>query len=136
MAPPLEPHLAWPLSAAEIRAAVGDEAPGVRIARPVRRRALDAVVRVTWVPEPDRLDLDGDPLLVVVSPIPVEGRAALRAVLRDEVLPDLGAWVRAALSADPQWKALRHVRRYVVHGHRVEIDERDGRGLVAASDPR
>lgn len=131
MASQLEQHLAWPVSPAEIRAAVGDDAADVRIRRPARKRPGDAIVRVTWVPDEDRSDLDGEPLLVVISPVQLERRGPLRATVREQVLPDLGAWIRSARSATDAWKSLRHVRRYAVDDHGLAIDEREGRGLMA-----
>lgn len=69
-------------------------------------------------------------LKVWVYPVAKRDHQAMRAVVEEQVLPDLTRWCREALAALEGWRLMRHERRWSVSGESVTAKERKGVGAL------
>lgn len=124
--------LAWPLTSTDIGAALGPRMAHVSAARfTARPRDDGTVLRVEWVPAlvsnygVGRMPSHMLGLQITVYPLTAVERAAARAVLQQGALPELDAWICAALQASESWLRVRHGRRWrLADGQLAPHDER------------
>ncbi|WP_093878429.1 hypothetical protein [Streptomyces sp. TLI_105] len=111
-------HRAWPLTTTDI-----DECLGPHMSRVTDLRFLTGhdsgtiVLGAAWV-APNRRDYgrsihpDTVGFRIDVHPVEATDRAATRAVLRAQALPQLHAWITQAIAADETWQWVDHQRSW------------------------
>lgn len=106
--------LSWPLTASDVRAALGEPmADAVRLGFDHRPHGDGTLLHVEWIPQlPSNYGGGIHPTLwnsarVRVAPLPSSERAAARRALRLHALPELAAWIAAAHHAPEPWTLTR-----------------------------
>ncbi|WP_329029188.1 hypothetical protein [Streptomyces sp. NBC_01423] len=107
-------HLAWPLTSTDISECLGPRMTRVKdLAFLSGHDSGTIVLGVTWLaPNPQNYGRGVHPdmvgLHIGVHPVDATERAATRAVLRAQVLPQLREWVTRAIAADETWQLTDH----------------------------
>ncbi|MFA6135670.1 MAG: hypothetical protein WC869_16800 [Phycisphaerae bacterium] len=131
--PALAPHLAWPVSNAELRAALGDYYERVRVVRTQwDKQGSSDPLSVSWHAERAEMpgwSKDRTPD-VWIRPIEREGREAVRELLLRDVLPDLARWLREAFEAPQTWRDTRHERRWSIKAGALVAHDDDGMHIL------
>ncbi|WP_329136421.1 hypothetical protein OG552_24660 [Streptomyces sp. NBC_01476] len=118
-------HLAWPLTATDVRACLGPLMAQVTELRFLAGPGAGTLVlRAEWIaPDPFNHGRGTHPetvgFRIDVLPVEAAGRAAARAVLQARALPQLHAWVTEALAADETWRTARHHHCWRLDGGRL-----------------
>lgn len=112
-------HLSWPLTASDVRAALGEQAAGtVALHFDERPHEDGTLLRVEWIPHIASNYGSGlhpscwNSVRVRVAPLPAAQRATARRVLKAHALDELVAWVEAARSAPEGWALSRRSRSW------------------------
>ncbi|MEH0448002.1 MULTISPECIES: hypothetical protein [unclassified Streptomyces] len=115
--------LSWPLTASDIRAALGEQVgEGADLGFGDHPHSDGTVLHVEWVPPISSNYGSGiHPSLwysvrIRVAPLPSAERAAVRRVLQEQALPELAAWIRAAQRAPEGWTLTRRSRSWRTAG--------------------
>jgi len=132
----------WPISEADVARAVAEaQLPGLSDIRhyvpyepawpnKVKLSQPDLppghVLRVNW--EPNGIGMpawEGGPekVSVWIRDVPSGERAKIAAVIRNEALPELIGWLRAATSAPEGWRVLRHRHVWAWKDGRIQGEE-------------
>jgi hypothetical protein len=131
--PALAPHLAWPVSNAELRAALGDHYERVRVVMTQwDKQGSSDPLSVSWYAEHAEMPgwSGGRAPDVWIRPVEREGREAVRELLLRDVLPDLARWVQEAFDAPPTWRDMRHERRWSITAGVLAVHDDDGMRIL------
>ena len=124
-------HLSWPLTTSDISDALGPHMPQIGSLWFRDNPSNDGtLLRVGWVPPVTSSYGTAMPahmqgLQISVFPLGTADRAAARAILRREAMPQLDEWISQALQAPETWLLTRHGRHWqLINGHLTHHDER------------
>jgi hypothetical protein len=123
-------HRAWPLSTTDVHEGLGDCASHVGELRFLTGQDSDTVVlSAVWTaPIPSNygagIHPDAAGIRVDIHTVDAGARAATRALLREQALPQLRAWVTRAITAHETWRLTWHGRYWhVADGRLTHHDE-------------
>jgi hypothetical protein len=115
----LAPDLVWPVRARDLRSALVDVVDLVDLSWVHwKKQASTTPIAADWPP------LTG--LTVWIYPVAKRDHQAVRAIVDEQVLPDLARWCRNALRAPEGWQLMRHERRWSITGETITANERQG----------
>ncbi|MFE9255011.1 hypothetical protein [Streptomyces sp. NPDC006879] len=109
-------HRAWPLTTTDIQQCLGSHMGQVKELKFLTGADSGGIaLGAAWVaPSPRNYGRGVHPdmvgFFIDVHPVGATERATARAVLRSEALPQLRAWVAAAVTADETWRLTPHQR--------------------------
>ncbi|MEH0545029.1 hypothetical protein QA802_18645 [Streptomyces sp. B21-105] len=109
-------HRAWPLTTTDVDEGIGDCLAHVGQLRFLTGPDSGTIVlgAVWTAPIPSNygagIHPDAAGIGIDVHPVDAGARAATRALLREQALPQLRAWVMRAITADETWQLTRHGR--------------------------
>ena len=125
----LAPHLAWPVSKADLREALGDRFCDVEVTWVDWDKQGGQEPRsVSWRSEAAEMpgwDAGGAPT-VWVHPVSRATLEETRTLLLRHALPDLIAWLDSAFAAPETWRQARHERRWVIGSGGVAVHDDHG----------
>ncbi|WP_026178136.1 hypothetical protein [Streptomyces hokutonensis] len=123
-------HRAWPLTTTDIEECLGPFMTRVTDLRFLTGQDSGTIVLgAEWIAPISRNYGRGMPPDMVgfridVHPVDAAERAATRAVLRAQALPQLHAWVTRAIDADETWRLTPHQHYWrLTDGHLTHRDE-------------
>ncbi|MER6563524.1 hypothetical protein ABT300_38535 [Streptomyces sp. NPDC001027] len=115
--------MSWPLTASDIRAALGEQvADAADVGFGDQARSDGTLLHVEWTPPISSNYGSGihpalwNSIRIRVMPLPSTERAAARRVLRENALPELAAWISAARRAPEGWTLTRRSRSWRTAG--------------------
>ncbi|MEW2624740.1 hypothetical protein [Streptomyces sp. NPDC048106] len=123
-------HRAWPLTATDINECLGPYMTRVTdLAFLTGHDSGTIVLGAAWT-APNRRNYgrgihpDMVGFRIDIHPVDATERAATRAVLRAQALPQLHEWIRQAIAADETWQLTDHQRYWrLADGHLMHRDE-------------
>jgi hypothetical protein len=125
MASQLTPDLVWPVTNTQLAAALGEDMEHVWLRRAASQPVRPHFLTAAWIPpEAREAFASNDAVLVTVRPVPEPTRENVRRVVREDLLPNLVAWVRTSLGESDGWQSQRHVRTYRVDGTALVVGTR------------
>ncbi|SER00066.1 hypothetical protein SAMN04487983_101076 [Streptomyces sp. yr375] len=123
-------HRAWPLTTTDINECLGTAMAHVRDLRFLTGHDSGTIVLgAAWIaPHPGNYGGGVHPDMVGVRidvhPVAATERAATRAVLRAQALPQLLDWITQATTADETWRLTPHQHHWrLTDGHLTHHDE-------------
>ncbi|MFG1808165.1 hypothetical protein [Streptomyces sp. NPDC049040] len=115
--------LSWPLTATDIRSALGEQESDLVELRFGNVPYDDGtLLHADWTPPLSSNYGAGvhpslwNSVAIRVAPLPPGERAAARRILRTDALPELATWIHAARRAPQGWTLTRHSRSWRLAG--------------------
>ncbi|MEV8068476.1 hypothetical protein AB0P32_20465 [Streptomyces sp. NPDC085995] len=118
-------HRAWPLTRTDVAECLGPRLDHVRELRFLTGAdSGDIVLGAAWVAPLSRtygrgVHPDSVGCFIDVHPLAAADRAATRAVLREQALPQLREWIERAITADQTWQLTDHQHLWRLTGGRL-----------------
>ncbi|WP_234342355.1 hypothetical protein [Streptomyces sp. NRRL B-3648] len=123
-------HRAWPLTSTDINECLGSYMSRVTDLRFLTGHDSGTIVLAAeWIAPDSRnygrgIHPDTVGFRIDVHPVDANERAAIRAVLRTDALPQLHEWITQALAADGTWHMTAHQRYWrLTDGRLTHRDE-------------
>ncbi|MDX3309659.1 hypothetical protein ACWGH3_17440 [Streptomyces sp. NPDC054884] len=125
-------HRAWPLTTTDVEEGLGPCLTHVRDLRFLTGQVTGSdtiVLSASWTAPLSRkygagVHPDVVGVSVGVHPVDATARAAARALLREQALPQLRTWVERAITADETWRLTPHQHCWhLTDGHLAHRDE-------------